>query len=249
LDNNKPYDKSLAPLVSIIIPTWNGLELTKNCYNSIKEITSIPYEIIFVDNGSTDGTIEWLKGLTDAKYVIKPNSGFATACNTGIEQASCRYTILLNNDTVVYPHWAEALYEGMHELNNCVIMASTCDFVGNHFQFFSSWNNIKPGLIRPFTNEVNFVCVMIDKEFWNEVKLDENYISGVEDIDYCWEAIKRGKSVWVSLMSFVHHEGSQTNIKEFGEEKMNKNLVHGWKYFAEKWGEEGKKRAGEYDNE
>ncbi|MCE5209982.1 MAG: glycosyltransferase, partial [Deltaproteobacteria bacterium] len=77
-------------LVSVIILTFNQLEYTKECIRSLQKHTPESHEIIFVDNGSTDGTVQWLKRLTreNENYKLienKQNFGFAKGCNQGIE--------------------------------------------------------------------------------------------------------------------------------------------------------------------
>ena len=89
-----------------MILTFNELEYTKKCVESIRRHTPEPHEIIFVDNGSTDGTVKWLRKLvkehatTNSSRTAK-TSAFAKGCNQGIEAASGDFILLLNNDVVV----------------------------------------------------------------------------------------------------------------------------------------------------
>ena len=111
--------RSLDPYVSIIILTWNQLALTKECLASIERHTPEAHEIILVDNGSTDGTLPWLKEQVGGRenYVLIANSenlGFSKGCNQGIEAARGTDILLLNNDTVVTPNWLDGLMECLH---------------------------------------------------------------------------------------------------------------------------------------
>ncbi len=120
-----------AALTSVILVTHNQLEYTKLCVQSIHRHTSEPYELIVVDNGSTDGTVEWAKRLglrvegrgqeesgpvrvTVAVNAV--NRGFPAAANQGIRAASGQQILLLNNDTIVSYGWLtrmlRALYSG-----------------------------------------------------------------------------------------------------------------------------------------
>ena len=97
---------------SIIILTYNNLNYTKECLDSIKKYTKEgTYEIIIVDNNSTDGTVEYLKSQPDLKVIYnKENMGFPKGCNQGISLASNSNDILLlNNDTIVTNNWLDNL--------------------------------------------------------------------------------------------------------------------------------------------
>lgn len=90
--------------LSIIIVSWNTKDLVRDCLNSIKKSThSTSYEIFLVDNNSSDGTAEMVKGeFKDVKLIAnKTNNGFAKANNQAIEISDSKYIILLNPDTIV----------------------------------------------------------------------------------------------------------------------------------------------------
>lgn len=102
------------PLVSIIIPVSNQIELTGKCLNAIKRtIQQIIYEIIVVDNGSSDSTTSKLKKWSAEGHFRaifnKSNLGFGIACNMGAREARGKYLVFLNNDTIPRPGWLEAL--------------------------------------------------------------------------------------------------------------------------------------------
>jgi len=104
--------------VSIIILTWNALEYTQKCVNSIQNHTRYPHEIVFVDNASTDGTVEYLRNLVKEhpsyKLIENPgNKGFAAGNNQGVSAASGEYIMLLNNDVLVSDEWLEGLVESL----------------------------------------------------------------------------------------------------------------------------------------
>ncbi|MBV5350523.1 glycosyltransferase family 2 protein, partial [bacterium] len=108
------------PLVSIIILTFNRLDVTKVCLDSIQRHTPEAHEILVVDNHSTDGTVEWLRERQYKQETIKliensTNRGFSAGCNQGIEAARGEYLLLLNNDTVVTPFWLSGLLECLAE--------------------------------------------------------------------------------------------------------------------------------------
>ena len=233
--------------MSTIITTWNGLENTKELVESIIKLVKEEYEIIFVDNGSTDGTIKYLKELEIKNKVIVHTEalGFSHAVNLGIKEASDKYPIVINNDVVITKDSLSNLRGSMERFTEYAIMASTTDNCGQILQWFPIKECVKPAIID--APDVNFICFCIDKSFWEEHKLDEYYPFGVEDIDLCKTCYLNGRKVGVCLASFVHHKGSQTCVKEYGEEGLNKNLIKGWEYFAKKFEKNGgKERAQKY---
>lgn len=114
--NGGPQDLATStiktPLFSVIILNWNGRHLLEECLDSISSQAFRDFETIVVDNGSTDGSVDWLRNrFGDAiSYVTLPsNLGFAGGNNAGIRIARGSYVILLNNDTAVAPGWLAAL--------------------------------------------------------------------------------------------------------------------------------------------
>lgn len=96
---------------SIILLTYNQLDYTKLCIESIRKFTPKgQYEIIVVDNNSNDGTVEYLKAQEDLRVIYNDyNAGFPKGCNQGIEISKGESILLLNNDTIVTPNWLNNL--------------------------------------------------------------------------------------------------------------------------------------------
>ena len=118
--NGVPQDASEsqtnAPLFSVIILNWNGRRLLEECLSSIRSQTFRDFETIVVDNGSTDGSVDWVKERSAesvSTVALPSNLGFAGGNNAGIRVARGRYVILLNNDTAVDPGWLAALAEAV----------------------------------------------------------------------------------------------------------------------------------------
>ena len=104
--------QSDAPLFSVIILSWNGRHLLEECLSSIGSQTFRDFETILVDNGSTDGSVDWVKepwAESVSLVALPSNLGFAGGNNAGIRLARGRYVILLNNDTAVDPGWLAAM--------------------------------------------------------------------------------------------------------------------------------------------
>lgn len=105
------------PFFSVIVLNWNGRELLTECLDSVRAQTFRAFELIVVDNGSTDGSPELLRNRWDEEariVALSANLGYAGGNNAGIRAARGRYVVLLNNDTAVDPGWLDALSRAAH---------------------------------------------------------------------------------------------------------------------------------------
>ena len=95
------------PKVSIIIPHWNGIDILTECLESLTLTEYDNFEIIVVDNASTDGSPD-LVTLNFPQINLVENSenfGYAGGCNRGAKIANGEYLVFLNNDTIQEPNW------------------------------------------------------------------------------------------------------------------------------------------------
>ena len=90
---------SNAAKVTVVIPNYNGLKFMEPCFKALNMQICRDFEILVVDNGSTDGSVEWLKGHKVPSIFLDTNTGFSGAVNVGIKASKTPYVILLNNDT------------------------------------------------------------------------------------------------------------------------------------------------------
>jgi O-antigen biosynthesis protein len=114
LEPAKPIDlqTSSSPIVSIIVPVFNQSHYTFNCLNSLNSIQSIEYEVIVVDDASTDDTQKVLSDISGIRIITNDsNAGFIRSCNRGAAEAQGEFICFLNNDTKVFPNWLESLLE------------------------------------------------------------------------------------------------------------------------------------------
>ena len=91
--------------VTIIIPNYNGLKFMEPCMKALETQSDKNFELLVVDNGSTDGSVEWLKEHGIPSIFLEENTGFSGAVNVGIREAKTPYVILLNNDTEPEPDY------------------------------------------------------------------------------------------------------------------------------------------------
>jgi GT2 family glycosyltransferase len=102
-----------AELASVIIPCFNQLDFTRQCFAALVRFTRPPWELIAIDNGSSDGTSDYLAGVHDcAPLPVRvvtngDNVGFPAAINQGLRVARGEYLVLLNNDVVITDGWLD----------------------------------------------------------------------------------------------------------------------------------------------
>ena len=112
-------------LASIIMACWNQLSFTRHCIAALKSHTRQPWELVVIDNGSTDGTDTYLAGVQDAASVPVTvisntiNLGFPAAINQGLKAARGEYLVLLNNDAIVTDGWLDQLQIALADSRKC----------------------------------------------------------------------------------------------------------------------------------
>jgi O-antigen biosynthesis protein len=110
-----PAEVPAFGLTSIVMLTHNQLEYTRQCLESIRRLTDEPYELIVVDNGSTDGTVDDLRVMDGVRLIVNEvNRGFPAAVNQGIAASRGSQVLLLNNDTVVTTGWLRRLLDALY---------------------------------------------------------------------------------------------------------------------------------------
>ncbi len=229
-------------MVSIVILVYNQFAYTRECIKSIRRNTgdSLLKEIIVIDNGSSDGSYDWLVQQPDVLLIRnKENLGFAAGCNLGMDAAHGDFVCLLNNDVIVTPGWLERLLHQLDPKAENFSPAGTVDVVGPVTNFVSGMQRVITR-IYDGTDELDVVaadvyvknefklevvewiigfCMVFRKELIDEVgPLDEVFgLGGWEDVDFCMRVRKAGRSIGVARDVYVHHFGSITS-REMGKE-------------------------------
>ena len=243
--------RAQQPPVSIIIPVWNQLPYTQECLATLAQTTDpARTQIIVVDNGSEDGTGEWLEGWRgDGRVVCRfgENRGFAAACNEGLRQATGDVQILLNNDTHLTPGWLERLCETLLRdeqagaagpVSNYVSgpqqVATNCQRPDQVDGFAWEWMKANAGTAVETGRLIGF-CLALRKEAVEKIGLlDERFgIGTYEDDDYCRRLQQAGYKLLIAPGSFVWHYGNRT----FAGNGLSMEAIQAenGKLFAEKW--------------
>jgi GT2 family glycosyltransferase len=241
------------PLVSIVVVTFHNVEVTRQCLESVFERTLYPnFEVIVVDNASTDGTREYLdelQGQHENFTVIlnDDNRGFAAANNQGLARATGEILVLLNNDTVVPGEWLNRLVRHLHRKEIGLLNAVT-NFSGNESRLEVPYEDLSG--MEPFAREQGrthdgeffdirvaaMYCVAMRSEVFERVgPLDEKFGIGMfEDDDYSHRVRIAGYRVVCAEDAFVHHWG-QASFKKLSPEQYQRAWDQNQKWFEEKW--------------
>lgn len=212
-------------LTSIIIVTHNQLSYTHQCIESIQLYTDEPYELIFIDNGSTDGTPEYLKNISGAQVILNDdNLGFPAAVNQGIDKAKGSNIVLLNNDTIVTTGWLHHMLAALAEDEAIGLVGACSNNVSGPQQVPAGYAQLNEldgfawdrgqalsGRITDLERLVGF-CLLISCKVISEIgTLDEQFGVGMfEDDDYCRRARSAGYRTVIAEAAFVHHFASVT---------------------------------------
>jgi len=216
------------PLVSIIILNYNNINDTIECLDSLKSTTYPSYEIIVVDNGSTDTSVQALGKRTDIKLIEKhKNYGFTGGCNIGIKEAKGELICLLNNDTVVDTAWLDELVKTL--LSDEKMGATYAFFIDYGTPKEKTWptpqhlhtlKNATHNLMGYIINNVfdDYItthltasgCCLLFKKSILDSYFDEDYFIYYEDMYFCWRLRLQGYQIQRSPYAVVYHKCSRT---------------------------------------
>jgi len=239
--------------VTIIIPVHNQNQHTFNCLQSILKNTDTPYEVIVIDNASTDDTPRLIDAMENVRVIHnQENQGFVTACNQGAGAAIGKNFLFLNNDTEVAEGWLEALLEPLTDEKVGIVGAKLIypdgrlQEAGNIiWQDGSGWNygrDDDPSLPQySYRKEVDYcsgACLLVRKDLWLKLEgFDRRYAPAYyEDTDLCFAARQSGyKVIYQPETCVIHYEGVtagtdlDSGLKRYQQVNLDK--------FRDKWRE------------
>ena len=251
-------------LASIVIPVFNQCDYTIKCIKSLVENIDVSYfdrqnadyELIVVDNASTDNTKEFLQTINGTVKIItnSENLGYLKACNLGVKKADGKYIVLLNNDTIIKPNWLENLIDFMQDNPLAGACGSKILTKDGKIQeaggvVLNNASSLSFGIGKDADNiYCNKICevdycsstsLCIRKNLWDRLGgFDEESYSPTyyEDIDLCFAIRKEGYKVYYNPKSELYH---YKNINAT-------NILRHKNAFASKWNEELKKHLPYY---
>jgi GT2 family glycosyltransferase/Tfp pilus assembly protein PilF len=219
-------------LASIIILCCNQLDYTRQCLESVLRYTRPPYELILVDNGSDDGTGDYLQEICaqpgPARVVVirnNANRGFAAGCNQAIVASRGRYLLLLNNDTVVTDGWLKGLVAwSLHDWPKVGLVGPMSNYapppqhLAQDYQDMNGMETLARRRRQEFGRQAMRVerltgfCLLVRREVLERVGgFDEGFGPGFfEDDDLCVRAREAGFQLLLAQDVLIHHYGSRT---------------------------------------
>ena len=209
------------PKVSIIIVNHNGKTLLEKCLESLFKVNYENFEVILVDNNSTDDTVEFVTKNHPSIILLKLNSnkGFAEPNNIGSKIATGKYLLFLNNDTIVTPSFISEMVSVIENDNKIAIcqslllkpdesVDSSGDFIDHLGVVYNSTK--KTDNIREISS-ARGASMLIHKKIFDILEgFDEKFYVSFEDVDLGWRTWMIGYKVILTPKSIVYHVGGQT---------------------------------------
>ena len=259
---SEPWFANTAPtgteLASLIILCCNEVEVTKLCVESIFKHTRRPFELVLIDNGSTDETpayLDSLQGRPGPERVLvihnEQNRGYPCGVNQGLEAARGDYLVLLNNDVVVTPKWLEKLVKcSLFDWPRVGLVGAVTNYAPPSQRVklgYTDLADLDEYAVRHAAqfagqayNEARLTgfCLLIRRAAYDTIgKLDERFGLGFfDDDDLCLRARRAGFRLAVALDCYVHHFGSKT-FRSLGI-NTGKQLEDNLELYRQKWGNE-----------
>ena len=224
--------------VSIVIPVLNQLDYTRRCLASLETDQAAGVPIIVVDNGSTDGTAEFLAARPDLEVIRnQENRGCAAAWNQGVRAAHTPWVILLNNDVLVTEGWLAGLLAFAKEHPADIVSPGlregelAYDLGAYARDFVASMKGVARN------DAAHGICFMVRQGVFETIGLfDEMFrIGQFEDADFFLRARRAGFRLGTTGRAFIHHFGSVTQKALRAADVPRPYEVENRAYFRKKW--------------
>ncbi len=246
-----PFSGSALPRcvkVSFIIPLYNRLDLTRPCLASLQATLprELDHEILLLDDGSTDGTREWIATLGAPFRVLlnERNLGYAGTNNRGALAATGDLLALLNSDLLLTRGWLEPMLAILRRkpragiVGNVQFRAATgeLDHIGFDFTITGKpyHDTAEYWLWAPWrdreTPAVTAACLLVPRDLFLELRgFDEGFRNGGEDVDLCFRARALGRTCHVALHSRILHHVSASPGRKRHDEQNSRRLALRWR--------------------
>jgi GT2 family glycosyltransferase len=210
--------KTNYPLISVVIVNWNGVNWNKKILENLREQSYEHLEIIFIDNASTDKSLEQVEREFPGIIIIKnkTNLGFAGGNNRGISIANGSLIMLINNDTWVHSNFVRDLYLFYKNHTYDVVAPYEADYLGHKKQPYITTIDLLGHPVYKFgvfDQSYNFYlsgcCILFAKDLYlDSLGLDDDFFMYFEEIDWFWRLKLIGKNVAYADSVYINHAGS-----------------------------------------
>ena len=224
--------------VSIVIPLFNQVTYTRQCVESLRSHPLEHAEILLIDNGSTDGTSEYLAACTDLRVIRNEvNLGCAGAWNQGVRETRSEWVVILNNDVIVSAGWLAGMLAAAGQEQLDVVSPAIREGEHNYDIEIYARDYVErmKNVVR--RGAADGICFMVHRRVFETIGLfDENFrIGQFEDTDFFRRAERAGFRLGTTGRAFIHHFGSVTQ-KALGQWRVEKPYVaENRAYYREKW--------------
>jgi len=229
------------PLVSVIIINWNAKKFLKDCIDSIQLQSFTDFEIILVDNASTDDSINFVKKNFPSVKIIenKENLGFAEGNNVGIVNSTGKIIAFFNPDAVADKNWLKILISAIDNQPKIAAVTGKIYYLGNEYgknAVFCTWSKLDPFSAIPtnFHNDEPISCVdylsgaamIVRRDVLSEIGfMDKDYFLYFEETDLCARMIRAGYDLLYIPNAIVWHAVSPLSNSENKTYFMERNRI------------------------
>lgn len=238
-----------APEVSVIIVNWNGRRHLDACLVAVAAQQRVVVETILVDNGSSDGSADYVRQAYPWVRVLAlaENRGFAGGNNAGVKEARGRYVALLNNDTVAEPDCLRLLVDGLDEAHGTALTTARIVYMhdpgridsagdgllrtGGAFKHFHGRPVAEALSSREVFGVCGAACLMPTAVFRELGGFDESFFFSHEDVDLSYRARLLGYRCRYVADAVVHHHGSGTSGRTTAFAVFHAHRNSEWLYF------------------
>ena len=220
--------------LSVITLSWDNLDFTKAFVKSIRDNTTLPYELIIVDNGSEPDTQRWVEENSDQSIIFQENQGFSKGFNEGVKLAQGKYVMMANNDTEFPPDWDKKLVDIIEKNPGAGIVTPV--YTSGRKSALRTDPGEKILKVFPFRKYPSAVAFLMRRNDliskfggWSE----EYEIASGEDADLCFKVWKAGYDILIDERVLIKHEGKVTSSSKLEDWQAHFKLNS--RQFRKKW--------------
>ncbi len=222
--------------VTIIIPNYNGLKFMEPCFKALRAQSDQNFELLVVDNGSTDGSVKWLEDHQIPSIFLEENTGFSGAVNIGIRESVTPYVILLNNDTEPQPDYVKEMVKAIERspkifsVSSKMIQLYHKDLMDDAGDMYSVLGWAYQRGVGQKSSGYKKACRVFSacagaaiyrREVFDKIGgFDEDHFAYLEDIDVGYRAKICGYENWYCPKAVVYHVGSGTSGSKYNSFKV-----------------------------